>query len=275
MSNKYAKDLEYKNSSDTCVLIFHGFTGTTLDMKNLAEHLVEEQYDVYVPLLPNHGVDFEHLAEINLEEFFAWGQKIIEEKRGKYSKLILIGISIGAALTYVSEVTKPMADAFIGISTTGIFSIGMKIFTFISRFIRIRFVPYNPLDDFSEEYFDDEYLLWKEENFSKMPMDVFVNAVRQSKNFKQHASKIATPLLIINGSEDPSSSRRSLSYYIKKASSRIKKGVIVKGGRHVIMNSKFHEQIITEIKDFIALVLDNSSDNSFHLDETKTIAVKQ
>ncbi len=274
MSDKYAKDLDYKNNSNTCVLIFHGFSGTPLDLKNLAEQLADEQLDVYVPLLPYHGVDYEHLADINLEEFFTWGQELIKEKRKEYQQLIVIGISIGAALSYLSEINNPMVDALIGISSTGIFSLGMKMFAFISRFIKIRFVPYDPIHDFEEKYFDKEYLCWKEENFPKMPMEVFIDAVRQSKHFKHDASKITAPLLIINGSKDPSASNKTLPYYIKKAKSRIKRGVIIKGGRHVILNSKFHEQLVDEIKSFIKLVLDNLTDDSFQVNEIKTISLK-
>ncbi|MHA1198325.1 MAG: alpha/beta hydrolase [Candidatus Heimdallarchaeaceae archaeon] len=272
MSNMYAKDLEYNNNSDTCILIFHGFTGAPLDMKDLAEQLAEEGYDIFVPLLPFHGIDFEHLSNLKLNDFFAWGQNLIETKRKEYSKLVVIGVSIGAALTYVSEVKKPIADIFIGISSTGVFSLGLKIFTFISRFIRIKYLPYNPLEDFDEKYFDKEYLRWKEEYFAKMPMDVFVEAVKQSKNFKHEANKIIAPLLIINGSKDPTSSRRSLTHFVKEAKSKAKKGVIIKGGRHVIVNSKYHEQIVTEIKEFIRTVFDNDSDETFRLNEIKIVS---
>ena len=251
MNNLYAKDLDFKNNSNDCIIIFHGFASTPYDMKNLANSLSEKGYDVYVPLLPYHGINYENLTKLDLEEAFKWGQNIIVDKRNRYEKLFLIGVSIGSAIMYVSEITNPSADVLIGLSTGGVFSWVLKFFSLISRIIKVKYLPYTPNEDLEIKYLDEEYLTWKRKNFPKMPMDLFVQSVRISKTLNKEANKIRKPLLIINGSKDPVTSKKATSYYIKKAQNEKKLGIKIVGGKHQLLNTKYHDLVVKQILDFL------------------------
>lgn len=252
INNKYAKNIEYNNNSNTCVLIFHGFASTPYDMKNLAKTMSEQGYDVYVPLLPYHGQTYLQLLEFNLTEIFEWGKEKIAQKRSEYKTLIIIGVSIGSAMMYVSEISDPSADILIGLSTGGVFSFGLRLFSFISRVIKIKFLPYSPIKDLELKYLDQGFLNWKKTNFEKMPMNLFVQAVRRSKYLNRKAKQITKPLLIINGSKDPATSKKATPYFINDAQNKIKLGVTVKGAGHLLLNTKYHEIVTEEILNFIA-----------------------
>ena len=254
----FATNLEYKNNSAVCILIFHGLASTPFEMQHLAESLSKKGYDVFAPIIPYHGTTYERLLQLeDPTELYEWGKELISKKKQEYEKLIVIGFSLGAGITYFSETSKPTADAYIGISTGGIFSWMLRLFSIIYRFIKIRSIPFSLASDYDRSLVDEDYLQWKLENMNKMPMSILVHAVRQSKQMKRSIKNLVTPFLIINGVKDLATSKKATTYLVKNASSKIRMGYLVKGGGHMILNTRFFDIIFEEITDFINRILDD------------------
>ena len=268
LENKYAQNLEFINDSPVCILIFHGLSATPFDMKHLAESLSKQGYDVFVPIIPYHGISFDNLLELkDPTELYEWGKALIFQKKQEYDKLIVLGFSLGAGMTFVAETSKPTADAYIGISTGGIFSWMLRLFSFVYRFIKIKSIPFSLPSDYDKTLVDEEYLEWKMENMNKMPMSVLVHAVRHSKHLKKVVKKLVTPVLIINGVKDLTTSKKATTYVVKNASSKIRKGFLVKGGGHLLLSTGFFDIIFKEIMTFIHQVLENDQKEVEYLGE--------
>jgi esterase/lipase len=266
---KYARDLEYKNKSPVCILILHGLAGTPFEMKSLAERLSNEGYDVFVPIIPYHGKTIEHLLELqDPTEIYEWGKQLIHKKKQEYEKLIVIGFSLGAGITFVAETSSPTADAYIGISTGGMFSWMLKLFSFVYRFIKIKAIPFSISKSYNRNLVDKAYLDWKLKNMNKMPMNPLVHAVKQTRNLKKDVKKLVTPFLIINGTKDLATSKKVTSFMVQNASSKIKQGIIVKGGEHMLVNTSFFKRLLKEILEFINQIIENGD-----LEITKLITV--
>jgi len=258
LENKYAQNLEFHNDSPVCILIFHGLSATPFDMKHLAESLSKQGFDVFVPIIPYHGISFDHLLQLkDTTELYEWGKALIFQKKQEYDKLIVLGFSLGAGMIFVAETSNPTADAYIGISTGGIFSWMLRLFSFVYRFIKIKSIPFSLPSDYDKSLVDNDYLEWKMENMNKMPMSILVHAVRQSKQLKKIVKKLVTPVLIINGVKDLTTSKKATTYVIKNASSKIRKGFLVKGGGHMLLNTGFFDIIFEEITIFIHQILKN------------------
>ncbi len=256
---KYAQNLELNNDSPICILIFHGLSGTPFEMKHLAESFSKRGYDVFVPIIPYHGMSFDHLLQLNdPTELYEWGKELIFQKKQEYDKLIVLGFSLGAGMTFVAETSNPTADAYIGISTGGIFSWMLRLFSFVYRFIKIKSIPFSLPSNYDKSLVDNDYLEWKMENMNRMPMSVLVHAVRQSKHLKKVVKKLVTPVLIINGVNDLTTSKKATTYVVKNASSKIRKGFLVKDGGHLLLNTGFFEIIFEEIITFIHQILENN-----------------
>ena len=255
---KYAQNLEFYNDSTVCILIFHGLSATPFDMKYLAESFSKRGYDVFVPIIPYHGMSFDHLLQLkDPTELYEWGKELIFQKKQEYDKLIVLGFSLGAGMTFVAETSKPTADAYIGISTGGIFSWMLRLFSFVYRFIKIKSIPFSLPSNYDKSLIDNDYLEWKMEHMNKMPMSVLVHAVRHSKHLKKVVKKLVTPVLIINGVKDLTTSKKATTYVVKNASSKIRKGFLVKDGGHLLLNTEFYDIIFEEIITFIHQVLEN------------------
>ncbi|MGL4609631.1 MAG: alpha/beta hydrolase [Trueperaceae bacterium] len=94
--------------SEKRALFIHGFPGTPLELRGLAEALVARDWQVHVPLLPGFGKDIINLAGKTRHD---WLTKIAREYaslKKDSSHILLVGFSMGGALSLTSSVTlKP------------------------------------------------------------------------------------------------------------------------------------------------------------------------
>lgn len=101
-------DSFHAGDSHKRALLIHGFPGTPLELRGLAEALLERGWQVSVPLLPGFGKEIIHLGTKTRHD---WLEKIKSEfetlqKGSKH--ILLVGFSMGGALSLTSSVTlKP------------------------------------------------------------------------------------------------------------------------------------------------------------------------
>jgi carboxylesterase len=108
------------SGSDIGILLIHGFTGDTQEMRPLAESL-HTRFGVtcYAPLLPGHGVPPHLMASITDQDWYNAVNAGLDYIRGKCSRIIVIGFSMGGALgAWVLSTRKSenAANGFIAIA---------------------------------------------------------------------------------------------------------------------------------------------------------------
>ena len=87
-------------------LLVHGFPGTPAEMRPMAKALNERGWTVRGLLLPGFGSDLDSLPSRRAEDWTSAVRNALIDLRSKHSPLMLVGISMGAALSLqaVSEV---------------------------------------------------------------------------------------------------------------------------------------------------------------------------
>ena len=83
----------------TCAVLIHGFPGTPSEMRPIAEVLHSRGWTVHVPLLPGFGIDINTLPERTYSEWLSAVLNAIQTYRSQYDKLVLVGFSMGGALS--------------------------------------------------------------------------------------------------------------------------------------------------------------------------------
>jgi len=99
----------YWNAGPTGVLLIHGFTATTAEVRLLARRLYLEGFSVSGPLLPGHGTT---PAELNGCRWQAWVEAVDSaylEMARQCTKVVLGGESMGAVLACWLASTHPEA----------------------------------------------------------------------------------------------------------------------------------------------------------------------
>ncbi|MBB6481153.1 alpha/beta hydrolase [Spirochaeta isovalerica] len=94
-----AGPIELDNSSDKAVIFVHGFPSTPKTYKYVAPIAADSGYDVFAPLLPGFGTNHDDFIKSNFSQWYAYLSDYYLEKRRKYKKLYIIGLSMGGALT--------------------------------------------------------------------------------------------------------------------------------------------------------------------------------
>ncbi|MGJ7913334.1 dienelactone hydrolase family protein [Neobacillus sp. LXY-1] len=107
--------LQFKNKSDTVIILIHEIYGINQHMQSYCELLSKQGFDVICPNLLKQVLPFDYSEEeaayryfkenIGFTEAFRKIKNIITDTKNEYKKLFIIGFSVGATVAWLcSEV---------------------------------------------------------------------------------------------------------------------------------------------------------------------------
>nr|AGK06470.1 EstOF4 [Cloning vector EstOF4His220LeuHistag] len=94
---------------DRAVLLLHGFTGTTADVRMIGRHLQKEGYTCHAPLYKGHGVPPEELVHTGPEDWWKdveAGYNYLKEKG--HEEIAVCGLSLGGVFSLKIGYTLPV-----------------------------------------------------------------------------------------------------------------------------------------------------------------------
>ncbi len=82
-------------------LVLHGFTGSPVSMRPLAEALAAAGHAVELPRLPGHGTHVDDMVPTTFEDWLAEADRCLGvlQERTPGGKVVVVGLSMGGALT--------------------------------------------------------------------------------------------------------------------------------------------------------------------------------
>jgi len=82
-------------------LVLHGFTGSPVSMRPLAEALADAGFAVEMPRLPGHGTDVADLVETGWDDWLTEADRVLGALAARCpdGRLVVVGLSMGGALT--------------------------------------------------------------------------------------------------------------------------------------------------------------------------------
>ncbi|WP_413378520.1 alpha/beta hydrolase [Alkalihalobacillus sp. 1P02AB] len=96
-------------AGDRAVLLLHGFTGTTADVRMLGRYLHSQGYTCHAPLYEGHGVPPEELMKSGPED---WWKSVQEGydflKNEGYEEMAVCGLSLGGVFSLKIGYTLPV-----------------------------------------------------------------------------------------------------------------------------------------------------------------------
>ena len=84
-----------KQDSDKAVLMIHGFPTAPNMYRYAADRMKSEGYDVYAPLIPSFGTDWNDFTKTNFSSWYKWIEDYYKSLERKYKEVYVIGISMG------------------------------------------------------------------------------------------------------------------------------------------------------------------------------------
>lgn len=86
-------------ASDLGVLVVHGFTGSPVSMRPLAQRFVDRGYSVEMPLLPGHGTALEDMVPTRWEDWYGAAEAALLDLAGRCRAVAVVGLSMGGGLS--------------------------------------------------------------------------------------------------------------------------------------------------------------------------------
>jgi carboxylesterase len=195
-------------------LLVHGFPGTPAEMRPMAKALNERGWTVRGLLLPGFGSDLDSLPSRRAEDWTNAIRHALIELRANHSPVMLVGISMGAALSLRAVSDIPIDGLVILAPFWRLATIAWplvpvltRIFPFLKPFSLMN-VNYQDLEvrKVFQRFFprinpDDPHTKTKMRKF-RLPTRMF-NEIRRAGLAAYHAAKrVEIPLLTIQGLQD-------------------------------------------------------------------------
>lgn len=96
------------------VLIFHGMTGTTSEIEDLATSLHEHGMIVVAPLLSGHGISFQDFRRTTALTWLEDAEKVFALSKDHQGAIVLVGLSFGSLLAlYLATKYPQKIDALV------------------------------------------------------------------------------------------------------------------------------------------------------------------
>ena len=259
-SSNYGREVSVLNGFSACVVIFHGYSDTPYEFKDIANEISLLGVDVIVPVLPHHGIDSIELFKANRAESHDWGVQLITRLKTSYKKIIVLGHSMGSGIVFHAVLEGAPIDCLIVSSVNGVPSKKVRFFLKIAKALHVRSFKtmYKSLRDHD---FEPAYVEWKLKHFPRIWFNVFFEAIETLPTYITRLREITSPIMIIHGAKDFATNvEKTSALYFNNVSSKKKITIIVENTGHNLFFSNYVTKITQEIKQFIQDVLEHGND---------------
>ncbi|NLJ39703.1 MAG: alpha/beta fold hydrolase [Candidatus Atribacteria bacterium] len=180
--------LEGDKDKDLGLLFIHGFTATTVEVRQIANYFYNNGYTVSAPLLPGHGETPRDLNRVRLSDWINKVEESYSLLRIMKGKVIVMGESMGALLALNLAFSHPE------ITKLFLFSPALEIKRLgFSRFLW-PFVPYIYKKN------TDESMAWQ--GYNVVPLHAANELLKLQKLIINLLPRIKVPATIFLGKKD-------------------------------------------------------------------------
>jgi carboxylesterase len=224
------------------VLLLHGFTGSTADIRILGRFLEKKGYTSHAPQYKGHGVPPEELVHTGPSD---WWQDVLKGyeflKEKGYNEIAVAGLSLGGVFSLKLGYTVPVK---------GIVPMCAPMF------IKSEEVMYNGVVDYAKEYkrFEGkaEDQIEKEiEAFKETPMGTLASLQNMIAEVKNNIDMIYAPTFVVQARNDHMINTESANIIYNEIESDYKDLKWYEESGHVITLDKEKEQLHEDVLSFL------------------------
>lgn len=246
-----------KSKIDNAILLFHGLTGSTFEMKKYGQYLYKQGYDVYAYCLPGHGADSVSIKNVTWLDWVNFSFDKLDSLKKKYNKVFLAGLCLGAVISLVLEQMYPSyVSGIISLSTTlfldgwtipwynflmplGLNTIMRFYYTFPER------EPYGIKNE-SKRRSIQKLMSKNTVAMDNYPLCCVYELLKMSKFARKNMQKVKCPILIIHSKEDDLTSVKSAYRVYNNVSSTEKKIIILENSYHLMLYDNEKDRVYNE-----------------------------
>jgi len=223
---------EFNTGSKTGIMLIHGFSSTTYELKKLATFLADNNIFVRLENLPGHGTTVQDCNNFTYTEWIKFVEMRFADMSSRCDNIYVLGISMGALLAMHLSVLFPI-NGLISAAPVLEFNKPFKIHILnrlLCRVIKCR-----------EKKFEINPGQAKFYGYNRWPL-IGLNEVRKLSNYtyKHILSKIQCPSLLIHSKMDYTSIFNNYNI--------LKDKLNVTDARYLIVNQSTHNMFDCDIE---------------------------
>lgn len=231
-----------KGNNDKLVILVHGYTGNTSQMKILGQYLNKEGYTVVAPLLPGHGTCVEDLQETKAKEWYECVENVYNEMHKDFEKIAVIGLSLGGLLAIRLAAEKKVWKLVSVASPIYFADKRLKWLWLLKHFMSYaKKKPHNyPVED--------QYNI----SYDKFPIKPLGSMLKLSKKCrKKFLRRVHCPTLILQGGQDMTVKPQSAEEIMRRIFSKDKQILCLENSGHNVLLDKQRNFAMIQIKEFL------------------------
>ncbi len=229
-------------AGDRAVLLLHGFTGHSADVRMLGRFLQKHGYTSHAPIYRGHGQELEGLIDVTPEQWWTDVKDALNHLRELgYEQVAVAGLSLGGVLGLKLAYSEPIK---------GIVTMCAPMFfdneTQLTQGFQFKAKQYKQLEGKDKDTIEEEVqqLLDESEDMFKQ-LGQFITSVHDE------VDQIYTPAFIVQAEQDEMINTESANYIYEQIESDQKDIKWYKNSGHVITMDKEKEQLHEDILAFL------------------------
>ncbi len=224
------------------VLLLHGFTGHSADVRMLGRFLEKRGYTCHAPIYKGHGVPPEELLSTGSED---WWQDVLNAyeylKNKGHDEIAVAGLSLGGVFSLKLGYTVPI-KGIIPMCAPAYIKSEEVMYEGILEYAR----EYKRVEGKSEEQIEQEMI-----DFQKTPMTTLKALQKEIADVRNHIDLIYAPLFVVQARHDQMIKAESANIIYNEAESELKELKWYEESRHVITMDKEKDQLHEDIYQFL------------------------
>ncbi|MGP4073201.1 alpha/beta hydrolase [Piscibacillus sp. B03] len=228
--------------SKRAVLLLHGFTGHSADVRMLGRYLEKKGYTSHAPIYKGHGAPPEELVKSNAKD---WWQDAVDGyehlKNLGYDNIAVAGLSLGGVLALRLAYNKPV-KAVIPICSPVFFDNVEELTQGFRQFAK----EYKQL-----EQKDDDDIKQEVDELVENSDDTFQSLSKLIEEVHDEIDTIYAPTFVLQAEEDQMINKDSAQYIYDNVEADEKDIKWYEGAPHVITLSDYKEQVHEDVYQFL------------------------
>ncbi|WP_304503402.1 alpha/beta hydrolase [Alkalihalobacillus hemicellulosilyticus] len=231
------KPFTFTGDTERAVLLLHGFTGTTADVRMLGRFLQKKGYTSHAPLYRGHGEEPQLLVQAGPSDWWEDVKKGYHYLRELgYEKIAVAGLSLGGLFSLKLAYYYPVV---------GLIPMCAPMKPRTERAI------YDGLQDYVKHYKRREKITIDIERFHQESIGLLVALQEEMVQVKQSLESIHAPALIIQARHDEMIDINSATVILQRIASEEKEIKWYEDSTHVITLGNERDQLHEDINHFL------------------------
>ncbi|GAK05582.1 carboxylesterase [Geomicrobium sp. JCM 19037] len=240
MKIKAPKPFTFEGESNRAVLLLHGFTGSSNDVRMLGRYLQKQGYTSHAPVFPGHGVPPEQLMQTDWHDWWAAVEEGYQHlvDRG-FTTIAVCGLSLGGLLSLKVGYT---------FDVNGIVPMCAPV---MQQGMNDRL--YQGVVDYAKQYKqfekkDEETIEEEMDEFETMPLDTLASIDELIFDVRDRLANIKQPIKVIQAGQDDLVPPENADVIYEEVGSKHRDRVLYENAPHVITlweeKERLHEEIV-------------------------------